>query len=199
MNGSSASAIGERGTPNAYELRAGSVAEVIRTSGEWLFVDIGFARDKATCGLLLHDSPAQAVTFAQLQRRVLELASLEGSPLNLVIEAPLSVAFTKDGNPTGRSMEKQDVRTRYWYVGLGCTVLVAATYLVKAIADSKPKRSIRLFEGFVSFKGRPPATRTTSCACEMSSGTQIGIVEPSHHPNASVCAKRIGSYQPSTC
>ena len=169
-------------------MRAGLVSEVIRTSGDWLFVDIGFARDKATCGLLLHDGEAQAVTFAQLKGRVLELVSLKGSPLNLVIEAPLSVAFTKDGNPTGRSMEKRDLRTRYWYVGLGCTVLVAATYLVKAIAHSKPNRAIRLFEGFVSFKEKGAA----SCHTDDVMCLRDVVWHPDRHPGAITPPERIG-------
>jgi len=74
--------------------------------------------------------------------------------VNLVIEAPLSVAFDAKGNPKGRSVEKQGNKTRYWYVGPGCTVMVAALYLVKAISELSGSAEIRLFEGFVSFKKR---------------------------------------------
>ncbi len=75
-------------------------------------------------------------------------------PVNLVIEAPLSVAFDQTGNPAGRSIEKQGGRTRYWYVGLGCSVMVAALYLAKAVAAIRAESEVRLFEGFVSFKAR---------------------------------------------
>jgi hypothetical protein len=68
------------------------------------------------------------------------------------LEAPLSVAFGADGNPMGRSIEKQKGGTRYWYVGLGCSVLVANLYLLKAVSDAHPVREVRLYEGFVSFK-----------------------------------------------
>jgi hypothetical protein len=45
-------------------------------------------------------------------------------------------------------------KTRYWYVGLGCTVMIAALYLMKSITDSNPPKNLRLFEGFVSFKSK---------------------------------------------
>ena len=47
---------------------------------------------------------------------------------------------------------KNKSKTRYWYVGLGCTVMVAALYLIKAISETEGKAEVRLFEGFVSFK-----------------------------------------------
>ena len=75
-------------------------------------------------------------------------------PINLVIEAPLSVSFDSNGNPKGRKIEKQNNKTRYWYVSLGTTVMVAAMYLLRAIVDSQPTAEVRLFEGFVSFKDR---------------------------------------------
>jgi len=76
------------------------------------------------------------------------------APVNLVIEAPLSVAFDMKGNPKGRKPEKQNGKTRYWYVGLGCSAMVAATYLIKALSEIQVKNEIRLFEGFVSFKSK---------------------------------------------
>jgi hypothetical protein len=134
-------------------MRAGHLRDVHRDSGEWLFVDIGFAREAKTCGLLQGGGSAEAVTFGVLRDRVVR-AAIEGeaAPLNLLIEAPLSVAFTTNGNPTGRSIERRPEGTRFWYAGLGCAVLVAATYLVRAIASAKVKREIRIFEGFVTFK-----------------------------------------------
>lgn len=133
-------------------IRAGRVSEVRRDSGEWLFLDLGFARRAASCGFLHGDGTAEALTFATAQERVTRAAEVAAGPLNVVLEAPLSVAFTKDGNPTGRSIEKRPEGTRFWYVGLGCAVLVAATYLLRAIASAEVRREIRLFEGFVSFK-----------------------------------------------
>jgi hypothetical protein len=133
-------------------IRAGISAEANRHSGEWVFVDLGFAEKAKSCGLLLGEGKPEEVSFSQLKARLLAIVASDHRPLNLLIEAPLSVAFNEHGNPTGRVIEKRESRTRYWYVGLGCSVLVAATYLLRAIHDASPRREIRLFEGLASFK-----------------------------------------------
>ena len=134
-------------------IRAGFIEEALPNSGEWIFVDPGFAKDKSrSCGLLTGSGECELVTFADLRARLVALATSNEGPMNLVIEAPLSVAFSALGNPGGRSFELRDGKTRYWYVGLGCSVLTSATYLLRAITDAKRNREIRLFEGFVSFK-----------------------------------------------
>ncbi len=140
------------GVALATMIRPGTPAEANRHSGAWVFVDLGFAEKKKSCGLLLGDGIPEEVTFSQLNARLLEVIASSERPLNLLVEAPLSVAFTKDGNPTGRAIEKRGSHTRYWYVGLGCSVLVGATYLLRAIYEANLQREIRLFEGLVSFK-----------------------------------------------
>ncbi|MDD4984724.1 MAG: hypothetical protein PHQ43_02880 [Dehalococcoidales bacterium] len=69
-----------------------------------------------------------------------------------MIEAPLSVAFDKYGNPKGRSIDKRGNQKRYWYVGPGCVVMVATLYLMKRILEINPDCNIKLFEGLVSYK-----------------------------------------------
>ena len=133
-------------------IRAGTPAEANRYSGEWVFVDLGFAEKAKSCGLLLGDGKPEEISFSQLTARLLEVIAFAQQPLNLLIEAPLSVAFNEYGNPTGRIIERRESRTRYWYVGLGCSVLVAATYLLRSIHEANPRREIRLFEGLASFK-----------------------------------------------
>jgi hypothetical protein len=133
-------------------IRAGLPFEANPTSGEWVFVDLGFAQAAKSCGLLVGDGKPREVSFSQLRTEVLEIVAACGKPLNLLIEAPLSVAFNEKGNPTGRKIERREKQTRYWYVGLGCSVLVAATYLLRSIHDARPVREIRLFEGLASFK-----------------------------------------------
>lgn len=133
-------------------IRAGLPAEAHRNSGEWVFIDLGFAKSAKSCGLLVGDGIPTEISFSQLRAEVTTIALSNQTPLNLLIEAPLSVAFTATGNPTGRSFEKRGTQTRYWYVGLGCSVLVAATYLLRAVYDLHPGREIRLFEGLASFK-----------------------------------------------
>ncbi len=134
-------------------IRAATITEASRSSGEWVFVDLGFASQAKSCGLLVgEDDEARALSFSQLQTEILSICIQRTTPLNVLLEAPLSVAFSPNGNPTGRSVEKRNGQTRYWYVGLGCSVLVAATYLLRSMHDLPVHREIRLFEGLVSFK-----------------------------------------------
>jgi hypothetical protein len=133
-------------------IRAGRLDEINTTSGSWVFIDIGFANKAKSCGLLFDDGNPVEVTFNQAVENICSHIQTNNTAINLVIEAPLSVAFDDKGNPKGRAVEKLNGKTRYWYVSLGCTVMVAALYLVRAIHDSKPNGEVRLFEGFVSFK-----------------------------------------------
>ena len=81
-------------------IRAGLTTEASRTSGEWVFVDLGFAKAAKSCGLLVGDEKPKEVSFSQLKTEMLEIVAADGKPLNLLIEAPLSVAFNESGNPT---------------------------------------------------------------------------------------------------
>ena len=144
----------------AGEIRSGTMQELEDRSGDWLFIDLGFAETSETCGYLLVSQGQKAgieepkkLTFGQLVENVVELAGRSnGPPLHLVLEAPLSAAFTKSGNPLGRKGEREGNKTRYWYLQGGCVVLLAALYLMRAIIDAGCLREIRIFEGFVSFK-----------------------------------------------
>lgn len=139
-------------------IRAGTMKELTDPTGDWCFVDIGFARETKSCGYLLATferddtgNPRQ-LTYGELGDTLSSLITRPGPPLHLVLEAPISSAFTAQRNPIGRSIEKKGTRTRYWYVGLGCSVLVSSLYLIKRLAELDRKRELRIFEGFVSFK-----------------------------------------------
>lgn len=138
-------------------IRAGTKDDIYALTGEWLFVDMGFASGDTSCGIATLRGRCQTVTFSGLVRRVIRNAAEPSTnPLNLVLEAPLSVAFNNQGNPTGRRGDRESTgtrtETRYWYTGAGPSMMIAAGHLLKRLADSCPKREIRLFEGFVSFK-----------------------------------------------
>ena len=133
-------------------IRAGTKSEISLSSGEWLILDIGFANKSASCGLLVNRESPVKLKFNEAVEEICCFISNSTKPVNLLIEAPLSVAFDSKGNPKGRTVEKQGSKTRYWYVSPGCSVMVAALYLVKAIAERPSSVEIRLFEGFVSFK-----------------------------------------------
>lgn len=138
---------------------AGNLSQANLASGDWVFVDIGFASAAKSCGFLFGSDQPEDITFSELKARLQAIVRAGNNPLNLLIEAPLSVSFNDSGNPTGRSVEKRGSDTRYWYVSPGCSVLVAATYLLRSIQDTKPKRDIRLFEGLASFKPKGVKTK----------------------------------------
>lgn len=164
-------------------IRAGTLAEATRHSGEWVFVDLGFAEKAKSCGLLLGDGKPEEVSFSKLTARLLEIVASAQQPLNLLIEAPLSVAFNEHGNPTGRVIERRESRTRYWYVGLGCSVLVAATYLLRSIHEANPRSEIRLFEGLASFKPKGVRSSHSDDVLKLrkviwDSGSKSGVIVP---------------------
>ena len=132
-------------------IRAGTPEEIAPGSGEWLFVDAGFSSSGRSCGVLGADNAAASITFSEARSRLVSAGSIKAGPLNLLIEAPLSVAFNSRGNPTRRSIERLGSQHRYWYEGLGCLVMTSAPYLLRGLCDSRPDREVRLFEGFVSF------------------------------------------------
>lgn len=117
-----------------------------------MILDIGFANKSASCGLLINNERPVELRFNKAVEKICAFVAASTRPVNLLIEAPLSVAFDKNGNPTGRAVEKQGSKSRYWYVGPGCAVMVAALYLIKAIAEAEDIVEVRLFEGFVTFK-----------------------------------------------
>lgn len=132
---------------------SGKVDDISWTKGTWLILDIGFSNNKKSCGLLLGDNASEQLKFNDAVDTVVRIAR-DKPLLNLVIEAPLSVAFDKSGNPKARSIEKEGGKNRLWYVGAGCAVLVAAMHLVRKLHDSQPSADVKLFEGFVSYKNK---------------------------------------------
>ena len=144
---------------------AGTVDEAVRESGDWVFADLGFSSKSKSCCIAVGDADPFHLTYGELASRLECLTTGAAGPVNLLLEAPLSVAFSKDGNPTGRRIEARRrvetgrTETRFWYVGPGAAVLIAATYLLRLLHDTNPVNEVRLFEGFASFKSK--RTRTS--------------------------------------
>ena len=139
---------------------AARVDEVNRDSGDWVFVDIGFAqRGNRSCGFAFNDGDPSEVEFGNLATTIIDAMSEGSEPFHLLIEAPLSAAFDAEGNPTGRRIERRDSDHRYWYESSGCRTLVAATYLLRQLLCRLSARDfkgqVRLVEGFHSFKSGP--------------------------------------------
>ena len=130
---------------------AGTEEQIQLVDGNWIFLDIGFSGTKKTCGLVIGDAEARCVDFAEAKNRIIGHLAAAKSRTNLVVEAPLSVSF-RNGLPAPRSVDKRDGKNRFWYVGLGCGVMVASMYLIKAVKEARPPNGVRLFEAFVSFK-----------------------------------------------
>jgi hypothetical protein len=168
-------------------IRSGVPEEVRPESGEWLYIDAGFSSSSRSCGVLGTSDVAESLTFADTLARLVSVASLEIGNLNLLIEAPLSVAFNSQGNPTGRTIERLGSQHRYWHEGLGCLVMTSALYLLRALHDSRPKRDVRLFEGFVSFK---PAGGVSS-HCKDVEALRAVVLDPHRVAGAVVAATQL--------
>jgi hypothetical protein len=137
-------------------IHAGTAAQINWGKGDWIFLDVGFSSTARSCGLLVGDGEPRCITFAEAHAEIKKAIARLIAP-NLVIEAPLSASFNSSGNPTGRSIELEGTKARYWYTGPGCAVMVASMYLIRDLALESETASIRLFEGFVSYKSSKPS------------------------------------------
>jgi hypothetical protein len=131
----------------------------------WFVMDIGFAEDKKSCGVITVVNNGEPISCeADYAQMILEFKNfIQGKEaIGLIIEAPLSVAFTKtsldtDGNPVGRrgiEIEKlTKTKTRYWYVGAGAAVTLSALNFLQQIKNNvSSKTKIYIYEGLLSFK-----------------------------------------------
>jgi hypothetical protein len=123
----------------------------------WIIWDVGFGEDVKSSGLLMPHMEPKCFRFSCAKRQIVEQVKNAKTHTNLVIEAPLSVCFNKDGNPTPRvCVERVEVdgETKYrrWHQAGG--IMIAAMYVIRAIADAAPNKPVRLFEGFVSYKDK---------------------------------------------
>jgi hypothetical protein len=146
---------------------AGGVADIQWSENRWIFFDIGFSNKRLSFGLAFGNEPPECFQFGQARDEILERIKVSPTNINLLIEAPLSICFDAKGNPKGRTIEREDAKHRYWYENLGCGVMVAAIYLVRAIYNLNPGCKVRLFEGFVSFKDREVGSKHRDDVCSL--------------------------------
>ena len=140
---------------------AGQVADINRDSGQWLIVDVGFSSTEPTSGVWNGTGEPHVVTFGDLvELATREVRKASPQPLNLLLEAPLSVAFHQNGNPTRRCCDTYKGKHRDWYVNAGATTLIAACRLLWALHRCERQRDVRLFEGFASFKSAQDTPKT---------------------------------------
>lgn len=147
-------------------IEPGHKSQVCWDHGNWIFFDIGFSSSAQSCGLAFGDQDSKGLQFGEAKGRILTHIGKSAST-NLLIEAPLSVCFDSTGNPQGRSIEKEGKKTRYWYVGPGCVVMVATMYLIHDIAKQCFDARVRLFEGFVSYKPKTAKSGHGADVCQL--------------------------------
>ena len=127
-----------------FGIRAGCASEIRWDSGEWRITNIGLFAKKQTCGLAKGGEKPREVEFGELVCLLVEEAGRAGhNPLNLLLEAPLSVAFNDRGNPTPRRLDVQCSRNRYWYTNAGAVTLFTAGHLLRNVQDCGIRREVR--------------------------------------------------------
>jgi len=131
-------------------------------------IDLGFARQDATCGFAftpdhLFEGLKNPCTrqFGQSVQHLRALFERENAPqkIAIILEAPLSTAWSQHGNPDFRSPLEDGPPERPWYRQPAAVVLTAAFYLLrKALEGQESPKCVELhvFEGFITgdFAGR---------------------------------------------
>ena len=161
----------------------------------WVIVDIGFSGRSRSCGITINGKkipdPVQGYNVNPSKPRTLgdkhygmlcpaikewlnnDEGSVEERAFNLMIEAPLSMAFASrsnsdasprgvlQGNPIARIPDRLEAtdangrtqtQQRLWYTQPASGLMVASMRLIQELAAALEDWEIRLFEGFVSFK-----------------------------------------------
>ena len=158
--------------PSQRRITAGQIRDIeeVRNNPalleDWIFVDIGFARENNSCGVAIGADVAKKVEFAELAKLVVKAVQKKGKSLNLVLEAPLSMAFTEAGNPWPRNFEwstrsqgndspqwfkdLMDPSERFWYSRAGSSTKAGAERLIWELRRCQRGREVRLFEGAAS-------------------------------------------------
>ena len=133
---------------------AGRKGQINGDSGDWLIVDIGMSMEEPSCGVWYGPGTLDAIEFRKLKELVISKAKdCTQPPLNLLIEAPLSVAFRLNGNPGRRACDTYSKEYRDWHHNAGAATLLAAQFLLRELYECHTRRrEVRLFEGHVSFK-----------------------------------------------
>ena len=137
------------------KIRAGKVCNINMESGDWFIVDIGWVN----YGIAINQDPADQVGRRELVRQLVGRAT-EGTsrPLNLLLEAPLSMAFDPDGNPMIRGFETPEgIGPRRWYFNAGASTMHSAATILDELSRCRLRRRIRLFEGFAPLQGADDA------------------------------------------
>ena len=117
-------------------------------------VDMGFSGKTASCGYAFRATavgPIEAENkkfHACLAAVISEFRRIEEAVL--ILEAPLSSAFDRLGNPQPRGDFERVPKPRWWSLGPGASMSLAAMYFLKRFVDEMPEITrCHLIEGFV--------------------------------------------------
>lgn len=156
---------------------AGECGDIKWGSGDWIIVDMGFANTKKSCGAAIGSTKAQRFWFGDLVKKVIEEAQKNThEELNLLLEAPLSMAFDHQKNPMRRSFEDLD---HAWYRNSGAAMMLAAIRLIDRLDSTDRKREVRLFEAYAPLKDADHARVAAALREVVKQRIQERFVKPS--------------------
>lgn len=118
-------------------------------------VDLGFSGSIKSCAVATRDPKLRTCTAEKM--RFAECVDFVVSRLSsfkrcvLIVEAPLSAAFDHLGNPAPRGSFESRPKPRWWSIGAGAAMALAAQYLLRECCVTVPPSSRQyLIEGFVT-------------------------------------------------
>ena len=117
-------------------------------------VDMGFSGKTASCGYAIRANANDPVVsenkrFHDCLATVVKQFENLGEAI-LILEAPLSSAFDRLGNPQPRGDFERHPKPRWWSLGPGASMSLAAMYFLKRFVEAVPAHTkCHLIEGFV--------------------------------------------------
>ena len=115
-------------------------------------VDLGFSGTSRSCGVASLDDKGTLRlvrrTFSECVAEVATHVRLH-SECVLVIEAPLSACFDGRGNPCARGPFEASPKPRWWSLGAGATMALAAQHFLRFVQQHMRSGTLHLVEGFV--------------------------------------------------
>ena len=117
-------------------------------------VDMGFSGRTASCGYAIRANANDPVVsenkrFHDCLAAVVSQFENLGEAI-LILEAPLSSAFDRLGNPQPRGDFERHPKPRWWSLGPGASMSLAAMYFLKRFVEAVPAHTkCHLIEGFV--------------------------------------------------
>ena len=117
-------------------------------------VDVGFSGKTASCGYAFRANVAGPIEAENKKFHACLAAVVrqfhQTKEAVLILEAPLSSAFDQQGNPQPRGDFERVPKPRWWSLGPGASMSLAAMHFLKRFIDEVPENTrCHLIEGFV--------------------------------------------------